>query len=401
MKWQTVTLSEAVGDGFFIDGDWVESKDQDPNGDVRLIQLADVGINRFVDKSHRFMTSDAAKRLRCTMLEPGDILVARMPDPIGRACIFPGDSKPCATVVDVCIIRPNTQISNPRFLVHLFNSPRFQQEVAQFVTGTTRQRISRGNLNKIPFPLPPVPEQERIAARLDAADQLRAWRRDALARLDALMHSLFKTMFPTSVREPLIGLNPQERDGECWMKLTDVARLVTGHTPSRRHPEYWGGDIPWISLTEIRSLDCKVAYDTSEHATVEGIAKSSAVIHPAGTVCFSRTASVGFVTMMGRPMSTSQDFVNWICGEQLNPTYLMFALRYSRESLRALSSGSTHKTIYFPTVEEFRAFIPPLSLQQEFADKLAQIETVRARMEASRVELDGLFASLQNEAFGG
>src|SRR5690242_21381706 len=101
--WRAVTLDGVLGNGgIFVDGDWVESKDQDPDGDVRLIQLADVGDGRYRDRSSRFMTSEAAKRLNCSYLRPGDILIARMPDPLGRSCRFPGDSKPAVTVVDVC-----------------------------------------------------------------------------------------------------------------------------------------------------------------------------------------------------------------------------------------------------------------------------------------------------------
>lgn len=66
----------------FVDGDWVQSKDQDPQGDIRLIQLADVGDGIYLDKSSRFLTSSTAKRLKCTPLQVGDILVARMPDPL-------------------------------------------------------------------------------------------------------------------------------------------------------------------------------------------------------------------------------------------------------------------------------------------------------------------------------
>ena len=92
--------------------------------------------------------------------------------------------------------------------------------------------------------------------------------------------------------------------------LVDLARLESGHTPSRYHPEWWGGDIPWISLADIRDLDGRVAYETREHTNQAGIAHSSARVLPEGTVVLSRTASVGFVTIMGRPMATSQDFVN-------------------------------------------------------------------------------------------
>ena len=84
--WEWKTIPDLVSDdGVFIDGDWVESKDQDPNGDVRLIQLADVGDGVYRDKSNRFMTKAKAEELRCTFLKDGDVLIARMPDQIGRA----------------------------------------------------------------------------------------------------------------------------------------------------------------------------------------------------------------------------------------------------------------------------------------------------------------------------
>jgi type I restriction enzyme, S subunit len=89
-RWPVHSLGQLLSSAeVFTDGDWVESKDQDANGAVRLIQLADVGDAVYVDKSRRFLTKETAQRLRCTFLQTGDILVARMPDPLGRACIFP------------------------------------------------------------------------------------------------------------------------------------------------------------------------------------------------------------------------------------------------------------------------------------------------------------------------
>ena len=97
-QYSKVTLPDLIGQtGIFVDGDWIESKDQDINGDVRLIQLADIGVGVYLNKSNRFMTTAKAKILKCTILKPGDILIARMPDPIGRACIFPGEEMPCVT----------------------------------------------------------------------------------------------------------------------------------------------------------------------------------------------------------------------------------------------------------------------------------------------------------------
>ena len=166
--WEWRTIPDLVReDGVFIDGDWVESKDQDPNGDVRLIQLADVGDGVYRDKSDRFMTKAKAEELRCTFLKDGDVLIARMPDPLGRACIFPGDAKPSVTVVDVAVVRSANGEFDHRWLACFVNAHPFRSAISGLQAGSTRKRISRGNLATIPLPVPPLPEQRRIVAEIE------------------------------------------------------------------------------------------------------------------------------------------------------------------------------------------------------------------------------------------
>ena len=189
--WALTTVENTTRQtGFFSDGDWVESKDQDPAGGVRLIQLADVGDGEYRDRSSRFMTKEAAKRLNCSYLEAGDILIARMPDPLGRCCRFPGDPKPAVTVVDVCILRPNIIFFDPDFLVFAINCPHFRRLVSAQATGTTRSRISRNNLGVLPIPLPPLTEQKRIVAKVDElmalCDRLEAQQKERKTRHAAL-----------------------------------------------------------------------------------------------------------------------------------------------------------------------------------------------------------------------
>ncbi|HET6432558.1 restriction endonuclease subunit S [Dyella sp.] len=166
--WAWARIPDLVGqEGVFSDGDWVESKDQDPEGDVRLIQLADVGDGHYVNKSSRFLTREKAKELNCTFLQRSDVLIARMPDPLGRACIFPGDSKSAVTVVDVCIVRGSPMDLDQRWLMHFVNAEPFRQQVAAMQSGSTRKRISRGNLSTIELPVPPRAEQTRIVEKLE------------------------------------------------------------------------------------------------------------------------------------------------------------------------------------------------------------------------------------------
>src|SRR5450759_1569355 len=102
--WEIKSLSEVCT--FFNDGNWIESKDQSENG-YRLIQTGNVGIGEFKNKSgkERYVSEETFKRLRCTEIFEGDILVSRLPDPVGRTCMVPFLNQKMITAVDCTIIR--------------------------------------------------------------------------------------------------------------------------------------------------------------------------------------------------------------------------------------------------------------------------------------------------------
>ncbi|WP_426263778.1 restriction endonuclease subunit S [Sphingomonas sp. PWP1-2] len=199
--WGMTTLSDATSAGLFTDGDWVESKDQDPNGDVRLIQLADIGDGCFVDKSRRYLTLEKAHQLRCTFLEEGDLLIARMPDPLGRCCLFPAINQPSVTVVDVCVVRAS-QITSNRYLNHAIATSEFRSQVLACASGTTRTRVSRGNLGQLELAMPPLAEQEAIADELDQISVVAGEQQQAAERLKDLKHGLMSDLFSGRVRVP-------------------------------------------------------------------------------------------------------------------------------------------------------------------------------------------------------
>jgi type I restriction enzyme S subunit len=342
------------------------------------------------------------------IVDQGQQFVAGYSDNASHLCkaelpvIVFGDHTRCFKYIDFpfCIgadgtkvLRPATGV-DPRYLYY------FLRQLNLPPAGYSRHFKYLRNSEVL---IPPFTIQRQIAEVLDRVEQLRAKRRVALELLHAMTTAVFAELFGP-LHQPAVSvgdrLDPHPR-GWRWELLTDVARLATGHTPDRAKSEYWGGGIPWITLSDIRRLDGEVAHSTGESVTEEGIRNSSAVKLPAGTVCFSRTASVGFVTVMGREMATSQDFVNWVCGPRLSPTYVLHAFMQSRSRLRALSTGSTHKTIYFPTVERFRLLVPPRSLQDHFTRRVGLLDELKAAHLASGAELDTLFASLQHRAFRG
>ena len=189
--WTIANVDEFAGStGLVADGDWVESKDQDSEGGVRLVQLADIGEGEFRDRSRRFMRQEVADRLRCTYLKPGDVLIARMPDPLGRACVFPGLQQPAVTAVDVMIWRTDGSLSHPDWFAKILNSPLVRSKMIEGASGTTRQRIAGGRIKEMTLPLPPLAEQRRIVAKLDTLTAHIARARAELDRVPQLAEKL-------------------------------------------------------------------------------------------------------------------------------------------------------------------------------------------------------------------
>lgn len=175
-----------------------------------------------------------------------------------------------------------------------------------------------------------------------------------------------------------------------WTLLSDMARLESGHTPSRRHAEYWDGDVPWIGIKDATGNHGRVIASTLQTITQAGLDNSSARLLPAGTVCLSRTASVGYVVTMGVPMATSQDFINWVCGPQISSRYLHYILVMEQDSVRRFAHGTTHQTVYYPEAKAFHVCIPSRGEQDRIVSLLGSLDdkiAVNDRIAATTVEL--------------
>jgi type I restriction enzyme S subunit len=161
-----------------------------------------------------------------------------------------------------------------------------------------------------------------------------------------------------------VGIPPTSvPEGWKWVNLVEIAKMETGHTPSRGHPEWWGGDVPWIGIADARDHHERSILKTIQYTNSDGLANSAARLLPAGTVCVSRTASVGYVVVMGKPMATSQDFVNWIPTSAVMSDWLRVIFTADRDALIRFGKGTVHKTIYFPEWLSASIALPPLTEQ--------------------------------------
>ena len=173
----------------FIDGDWIEAKDQSESG-IRLIQTGNVGDGVYLDKSDkaRYITEETFRRLNCTEIFEGDILVSRLPEPVGIACVLPNVGK-AITAVDCTIIRLK-DIVTPEFFISFTQTSLYQGQIIANTAGSTRIRVSRSKLGEIKMPVPSIDEQKQFSAIVQQADKSKFELREAIKRVESMMKSL-------------------------------------------------------------------------------------------------------------------------------------------------------------------------------------------------------------------
>ncbi|WP_205787314.1 restriction endonuclease subunit S [Specibacter cremeus] len=208
-------------------------------------------------------------------LQVGDILIssANSWNLVGKACWIPELQRPATFGGFVTVLRAFPSAVDPRYLYRWFTSDPIQETLRSFGNQTTN--ISNLNLKRasqLQIPLPPLPDQRRIAAILDKADHLRTQRREALVHLDALTQSIFHSMFGDPVQNEL---------GYETVPLSEIGHLYSGGTPSKSEPSLWDGNVPWFSPKDIKSTHLT---DSIDHIAEYALQNSSLRLLPEGTI---------------------------------------------------------------------------------------------------------------------
>lgn len=175
----------------FADGDWIESKDQALDG-IRLIQTGNVGFGVYIDKTQnaKYISETTFHRLNCLEIYDGDILISRLPEPAGRACLLPKSTERRITAVDCTVIRTDSSVIDRNYLLQFLCSEQYLKTVNSFLAGGTRQRISRKNLEGIEVPYPSIDEQRywgSFLCKVDARISNEEQRQSSLSRLRCFM----------------------------------------------------------------------------------------------------------------------------------------------------------------------------------------------------------------------
>ncbi|WET78671.1 restriction endonuclease subunit S [Amycolatopsis sp. QT-25] len=183
--------------------------------------------------------------------------------------------------------------------------------------------------------------------------------------------------------------------------LDDVAARGSGHTPDKKRADYWNGGIPWVSLKDTFRLDRGPVLTTTETITRMGLANSSAVVHPMGSVVLLRDAGIGKSAVLGADMAVSQHFMAWNCGPRLDNWYLYYYLQYMKPEFERISNGSTIKTIGLDYFRQLEIPLPPIEEQRLIAQALRDVDDLIDMLERMLVKKQAIKQGMMQKLLTG
>ena len=309
--------------------------------------------------------------------------------PYLRKIARPEFSGVCST--DIIPILPKDGVSRD-YLFYFLRTPDTVNLATSRCSGANLPRLAPKQLASFQIPLPPLAEQKRIAGILDAADALRAKRREALDQLDNLLQSTFLDMFGDPVSN-LMGWGEHEAEKVC--------RIVRGSSPRPKgDSQFYGGPVPRLMVSDI-TRDGFWVTPRIDSLTEAGAKKSRRV--PAGTVVMAVSGEVGVVATVQVPCCVHDGFVAFLDLDEsvFDSHFFMFQFHLLKMTHERRKAGAIFQNLTTRDIKAMRLPTPTIDLQHRFAAIAESVEQQKARQHAHLAELDTLFASLQSSAFRG
>jgi type I restriction enzyme, S subunit len=381
----------------FTDGDWVEAPHIQDSG-IRLIQTGNIGLGCFIDASKKFISQSSFEALKCKEIYPGDVLICRLAEPIGRSCFAPNLGERMITSVDVTILRVDTEASDPRFIVYSLNTPESLRRCEIVSGGTTRQRISRSNLGRIKLSVPKRTVQRRIAEILWTLDETIEQTDALIAKYHkikaGLMHDLFtrgvtpdgklrptRDQAPQLYKESPLGWIPKEWKvvtTEHFAAKTPGATTIGPFGSDLLSTDYRGEGVPVIFVRDVKEdafewnsstyVSRNKAQQLAAHAVKSGDILSTKMGLPPCISCrYPSWMEQGVITadiIRLRPDASSVE-VRWLSAALNSDAY--------KRQVQAITAGVTRPKITLSAFRKLLVSCPMKDEQTLVADRLESV----------------------------
>ena len=367
-----------------------------------FLSFKDVFYNYFTPTKLGDLVQSTAKERDSCSIKRGDLFLTRTSETmheLGMSCVALQDY-PEATFNGFCKrLRPKSSTELvPEYVGYFFRSPSFRQTMLSMSTMSTRASLNNEMIARLQISYPPKAIQIEIAAILKSLDDRIALLRETNATLEAIAQALFKSWFvdfdpvhanaaalenkeqapslPPEIQALFPATftdSPQGPIPEGWyvgaIKLA-CQKVESGGTPKRSVPEYWSGDIPWLSSGEVRN---PIVLDTKETISQLGVKESSAKLWPTGsTIVAMYGATAGEVCILAKSSTANQACCGLIPKSNTR-SFVFFCIRRESENLAAKSSGSAQQNLNKGLVESHEVVLPTSQVLTVFEDRIGTL----------------------------
>ena len=330
------------------------------------------------------------------ILENGDILMSHINSEkhLGKTAYY--EKKTDEIVIhgmNLLCLKAISESLYYKFANYFFNSNCFKNQIPTIANKSVNQAsFTVTALKKLQIPLPSLEIQRKIARNLDIASELIALRKKQLAELDNLIKSTFYDMFGDPVTN--------EKEWEAKTVNDVCEKILGGGTPSKQKPEYYIGSIPWVTPKDMKSI---LINDSIDHINEKAIANSSAKLIPARSILMVIRSGILKrvlpVAINSIDVAVNQDMKAFITNENVSTEYLLYFFIMIQKDILKNVRAVTADNIEFSLIKNTIIPLPPLALQEKFAEIVTKIEEQKYLVQKSVSESQYLFDSLMNEYF--
>ena len=320
----------------------------------------------------------------------GQILFGRRRAYLKKAAVAPFDGI-CSG--DITVIEAIPEKLLPELLPFVIQNDTFFDYAVGKSAGSLSPRVKWEHLQNFEITLPPVAEQRKLADLLWAVNTARAAYKKLLEATDELVKSQFVEMFGDPVTN--------EKGWEQCTVDEACRRIMGGGTPSKSNPQYYTGEIPWVTPKDMKAA---LIEDSIDHISEEAIKNSSVKLIPSGSVLMvirsgilKRDLPIAINTV---PVTVNQDMKAFIVGERIAPEFLMHTFNSHKADLLRNVRAVTADNIEFGIIRNMKINLPPLSIQNCFSDFAHQADKSKFELQRTIDELEATYKSLLRENLG-
>lgn len=356
------------------------------SGENKWISISDLGnCHKFIFQTKETISNEGIKNSGIKKV-PKNTVIMSFKLSIGKTAITTDDMYTNEAIM-AFIDKKKYQI-NINYIYHLFSNFNWALNTNKAVMGLV---LNKAKLSQIKIPIPSIKEQNYIANVLDKIDDIINLRRTQLNKLDLLVKSRFNEMFG----------DIRSSKKYTYVVLESLTKVFSGGTPDRKNISYWkNGNINWIKTTELKN---NVIYSSEEKITIEGLNNCSAKILPISTILvamYGQGKTRGMTAYLKNECATNQACACILPSANVNSIYLWKYFILSYEALRNLAKGGNQPNLNVTLIKNFKVLLPPLELQNQFADFVQKIDKSKVEIQKSLDKLEMLKKSLMQQYFG-